>query len=149
MILVYWPKIIIQNPWEPQSATYATQLCYSLQYSIDILKHVLGYNVSIILLCEGEVMRPCSQVIPILPREKKEVGEDTSGSRTSETGGQIFAELFSRPFLGVSRKNLCISPKNFIYLPKFLTTFFLVIDYFCVLICWFSIGGAKSVAHID
>ena len=33
-------------------------------------------------------------------------------------------------FLGISRKNFCISPNNFIYLPKFLTTFFLVIDYF-------------------
>src|SRR6218665_1658287 len=30
----------------------------------------------------------------------------TSGSRTSETGGQIFAEIFERPFLGISRKNV-------------------------------------------
>src|SRR6218665_3385340 len=29
----------------------------------------------------------------------------TSGSRTSERGGQIFAEIFSRLFLDVSRKN--------------------------------------------
>src|SRR6218665_3575182 len=36
----------------------------------------------------------------------------------------MFAEIFSRLFLGVSRKNVSISRKNFIYLPKFLTTFF-------------------------
>ena len=38
--------------------------------------------------------------------------------------GQIFSEIFERPFLGVIRKNFCISPKNVIYLPKFLMTFF-------------------------
>src|SRR6218665_1105958 len=46
----------------------------------------------------------------------------TSGSRTSETGGEIFAKIFERPFLGVSRKNFSISLKNVIYLPKFLMT---------------------------
>jgi len=49
---------------------------------------------------------------------------DTCGSRTSETGGQILSEIFEQPFLGVSRKNFCISPKNVIYLPKFLMIFF-------------------------
>jgi len=45
------------------------------------------------------------------------------GSRTSETeGDQIFADskFFGRmTFLGIFRKNVCISQKNFIYLPKF------------------------------
>ena len=55
----------------------------------------------------------------------------TSGSRTSETGGQIFAEIFEQPFLGVSRKNFSISPKNVrLYHQKYLMTFFLVIDLF-------------------
>jgi len=33
-------------------------------------------------------------------------------------GGQICAEIFERPFLGVSRKNVCISPKKFHLSPK-------------------------------
>ena len=39
-------------------------------------------------------------------------------------GGQFFAEIFERRFLGISRKNFSISRKNFTYLPKFLITFF-------------------------
>jgi len=38
-------------------------------------------------------------------------------------GGQILAEIFER-FFWRSRKNFCISQKIFIYLPKFLMTFF-------------------------
>ena len=66
----------------------------------------------------------------------------TSGSRTSETGGKFFSEIFERPFLGVSGTNFSISPQNVIYLPKFLMTFFLVIDLFHVLMCHsFGRGG--------
>ena len=46
------------------------------------------------------------------------VSEGTSGTRTSETGGQIFAESNFCP------KSFCIFPQNVIYLPKFLMTFF-------------------------
>src|SRR6218665_134979 len=75
----------------------------------------------------------------------------TSGSITSETGGgQIFADIFQRPFLGVSRQNFSISSTNFIYLPKFLMTFFLlVIDIFHLLICYFFLRGAKTVTDIN
>src|SRR6218665_3670601 len=67
----------------------------------------------------------------------------TSGSRTSETGGPIFCRnFFTTFFFRRFPKNVSISRKNFIYLPKFLTTFiFLVINYFRVLIYWFSVGG--------
>src|SRR6218665_1175568 len=62
----------------------------------------------------------------------------TSGSRTSETGGQIFAEIF----LGVSRKNVSIFRKKFIYLPKFLTTSFFSHRLFsCFNILGFGRGG--------
>src|SRR6218665_4159458 len=40
-------------------------------------------------------------------------------------------------------------PKNSIYLPKFLMTFFLVIDLFRVLYMVFFHRGAKSAADID
>src|SRR6218665_2687378 len=39
-------------------------------------------------------------------------------------GGQIFDEIFQRPFLGISQKNFFIPQKFHMYLPKFLTTFF-------------------------
>src|SRR6218665_1594640 len=52
-------------------------------------------------------------------------------------------------FLGVSRINVCISPKNSIYLPQFSDDLFLVIDLFRVLVWSFPIGGGKSVADID
>ena len=55
-------------------------------------------------------------------------------------GGHIFAEIFERTFLGVSRKNFSVSQKSFIYLPKFLMTFFLVID--------IVTGGPKPL-HFD
>jgi len=48
----------------------------------------------------------------------------TSGSKTSETGGQIFAEIFERPFLGVSQKLSAFPQRMFIYLQKFLMTYF-------------------------
>ena len=54
----------------------------------------------------------------------------TSGSRTSETGAKFWPKFFNDLFLGVSRQNIDISPKIFIYLPKFLMTFFLVIELF-------------------
>ena len=56
----------------------------------------------------------------------------TSGSGTSEVGGQILAEIFHRPFLGVPEKISAFPPKMLIYLPKFLMTFFTSIQ-----------GGAK------
>jgi len=58
----------------------------------------------------------------------------TSGSRTSETGGQIFAEIFERPFFRRFQKNFNISPKNVHLSPKISYDFFLVIDLFNVLI---------------
>ena len=40
-------------------------------------------------------------------------------------GGQIFDEIFQRPFLGISRKNFFIPQKiPHVFPPKFLTTFF-------------------------
>src|SRR6218665_327034 len=66
----------------------------------------------------------------------------TSGSRTSKTGGQISAKIFQRPFFRSFPKNFSISPKSAIHLPKFLMTFFLVIDLFCVLyMVFFPWGG--------
>ena len=50
-------------------------------------------------------------------------------------GGQIFDEIFERPFLGISWTNFCIPQKIPHYFPKFLMTFFLVIDLFHVLMC--------------
>ena len=72
----------------------------------------------------------------------------TSEYRTSETVGQIFAEIFERPFLGVSRKNFSISPKNVVYLPKFLMTFFSHRPFSCFNVLFFR-RGAKSVTDID
>src|SRR6218665_3687644 len=66
-------------------------------------------------------------------------------------GGQISEKIFQRPFFRSF-------PKNFsIYFPtkipsissKFLMTFFLVIDLFCVLYMVFFHRGAKSAADID
>jgi len=59
-------------------------------------------------------------------------------------GEQILAEIFERPFLGVPDQISAFPPKNFIYLPKFLMTFFfffLVIDFCNVLTWYFSVGG--------
>ena len=39
-------------------------------------------------------------------------------------GEQILAEIFERPFLGVPDQISAFPPKNFIYLPKFLMTYF-------------------------
>src|SRR6218665_3354880 len=50
-------------------------------------------------------------------------------------------------FLGVSRKN-SVYPSKVIYLPKFMMSF-LVIDLFNVLMRYFSVGAAKSLADID
>ena len=64
-------------------------------------------------------------------------------------GGQICAEIFQRPFFrrAFLKKFLHFPQKMFIYLPKFLMTFSLVIDLFQVLIQYFSVGGAKSVGR--
>jgi len=64
-------------------------------------------------------------------------------------GSKFLPKFLNDPFLGVSRKNFCISPQNSIYLPKFLMTFFLVIDLFRVLYMVFFHRGAKSAADID
>src|SRR6218665_4073686 len=73
----------------------------------------------------------------------------TSGSRPSETGGgQIFADIFERPFLVMSRKNFCIPKKFHISPPKFLMTYFFSHRPISCFIWYFSIGGAKSVADI-
>src|SRR6218665_3105557 len=65
----------------------------------------------------------------------------TSGSRTSETGGQISEKIFRRPFLGVSPKISPFPPKNSIYLFKISDDFFLVINLFVFYIWYFSMGG--------
>src|SRR6218665_2056409 len=52
------------------------------------------------------------------------IGLRTSGSRTSETGGQIFAEIFERPFLGVPEKISEFPPKIFHLSPKISDDFF-------------------------
>ena len=63
----------------------------------------------------------------------------TGGSRTSESGGQIFSEIFERLFRGVSENLFAFFPKSekmFIYSPKISDDLFLflVIDLFQVLI---------------
>src|SRR6218665_2384050 len=72
----------------------------------------------------------------------------TSGSRTSETGGQIFAEIFERPFLGVSRK-ISTFPKNCHLSPKIYDDLFFSHRPFK----WFNViffrRGAKSVTVVD
>src|SRR6218665_3503493 len=57
----------------------------------------------------------------------------TNGSRTLERGGQIFAEIFSRPFLGVSRKNVSISRKKCNLSPKISDDLFLNLHKFTIL----------------
>ena len=64
-------------------------------------------------------------------------------------GAKFLQKILNDLFLGVSWKNVCISLKNSIYLQKFLMTFFLVIDLFRVLLCYFFHRGAKSAAYID
>ena len=63
-------------------------------------------------------------------------------------GGQIFSEICERPFLGVSRKNFSISPKNVHLSLKISDDLFLVIDLFNVFQCGIFHRGAKSVADI-
>src|SRR6218665_3989626 len=69
----------------------------------------------------------------------------TSGSRTSETE-QNFLTTFFHAFLEKCQH----FPKKCHLSPKISDDlFFLVIDLFHVLICYFSVRGAKSVADID
>src|SRR6218665_2901846 len=77
---------------------------------------------------------------------KKLFASLTSGSRPSETGGQMFDEIFERPFLGISRKNFCIPQKFHIYLPNFLLPFFSHRPFSCF-IWYFSIGGQICSRH--
>src|SRR6218665_1049266 len=73
----------------------------------------------------------------------------TSGSRTSETGGPIFAKICERPFLRSFPKNFCISPQEFHLSPKISDDLFLVIHLSRVLYMVFFHRGAKSAADID
>ena len=75
----------------------------------------------------------------------------TSGSRTSETGGgQIFAKIFEPPFFRRFPKKFQHFPQKCHPSPKISDDFFfLIIDLFHVLMCYFSVGGAESVADID
>ena len=76
----------------------------------------------------------------------------SSGSRTSQTGGQILAGIFERPFFTRLPTKFLHFPKNISSISqKFLMTFFfifLVIDLFYVLICFLQLEqnfrGAKS-----
>src|SRR6218665_460077 len=66
----------------------------------------------------------------------------TGGSRTSESGGQIFSEIFLRLFTGVSENLFAFFPKKWSsILPKFLTTFFFSHRPFPGLNMYFSVGG--------
>jgi len=58
-------------------------------------------------------------------------------------GEQIFAEIFERPFLGLSRKKFHHFPKNIS------DDLFLVIDLFNVLVWYFFRSGAKSIADVN
>src|SRR6218665_515075 len=74
----------------------------------------------------------------------------TGGSRTSESGGQIFSEIFERLFRGVSENLFAFFPKKCSsILPKFLTTFFFSHRLFPSFNMYFSVEGAKSVADIN
>ena len=82
-----------------------------------------------------------SEIIELIYSLVKLSVEALADPELQKRGSQILSEIFNDSFLGVCRKKFSISAKNFIYLPKFLTTFFLIIDYFRVLICCFSVGG--------
>src|SRR6218665_1135686 len=76
----------------------------------------------------------------------------SSASRTSETWEPNFSRnIFNDLFLGVSEKKFRHFPQKFhLHVsPKISDDLFLVIDLFRVLICYFSVGGTKSVADID
>ena len=62
--------------------------------------------------------------------------------------GQIFYEIFQRPFLGISRKNFCIPQKIPHVSPKFSDDFFFNHRPFRVLLYGIFPWGGKSVADI-
>ena len=63
-------------------------------------------------------------------------------------GGTFLPKFLNDLLLGVFRKTFSISPKMSSISQNFWWPF-LVIDLFHVLMCYFSVGGAKSVADID
>src|SRR6218665_3707003 len=70
-----------------------------------------------------------------------------SGSRTSETGAKFLPKFFNDVFRRFS-KNFCISPKNLIYLPKFLMmTFFSHRPFSCFMWYFFPVGGQIRSRH--
>ena len=65
-------------------------------------------------------------------------------------GGQIFAEIFERPFFTCFQKKFQHFPPNLCHLsPKISDDLFLVIDHFSCFNVIFFRRGAKSVAHIE
>ena len=79
--------------------------------------------------CDGHYKRPQGTPYTYHQRPQHPLAEPELQKR----GGQILARIFERPFLGVPEKITAFPPKIVIYLPKFLMTFFLVIDLFNVL----------------
>src|SRR6218665_49025 len=55
-------------------------------------------------------------------------------------GAKFFSNIFERPFFRRFPKNFSISPKNFIYLPKFLMTFFSRRSFSCFIVLLFWRG---------
>jgi len=64
-------------------------------------------------------------------------------------GAKFLPKFFNDVFLGVSRKNFNIFPKNCHLSPKISDDLFLVIDlFYCFNVVFFR-RGAKSVANVD
>ena len=69
--------------------------------------------------------------------------------QNSRSGGPNFCRNFLTTFFRHFPKKFQHILRKFHLSPKISDDFFLVIDQFRVLICWFSVGGPNSVAHIN